>query len=74
MRGVVTRTVSYYGVAGAMWIDGTLYYVLTDQLGSASVVTDNSGAVVAGPDASSHLPCNCRMAPGSARRPATPAR
>ncbi len=44
--GAVTRTLSYYGVAGAMRISGTLYYVLSDQLGSASVVTDNSGAVV----------------------------
>ncbi len=44
--GVVTRTLSYYGVAGAMRISGTLYYVLGDQLSSASVVTDNSGAVV----------------------------
>jgi RHS repeat-associated protein len=44
--GSVTRTLSYYGAAGAMRIGGTLYYVLGDQLGSASVVTDNSGAVV----------------------------
>jgi hypothetical protein len=29
-----------------MRIGGTLYYTVTDQLGSASVVTDNSGAVV----------------------------
>ncbi len=44
--GAVTRTLSYYGVAGAMRISGTLYYVLGDQLSSASVVTDNSGTVV----------------------------
>jgi RHS repeat-associated protein len=44
--GSVTRTVTYYPVAGAMRIDSTLYYVLKDHLGSASVVTNNSGTIV----------------------------
>ena len=41
--GSVTRTVTYYPVAGAMRINSTLYYSLKDHLGSASVVTDASG-------------------------------
>jgi RHS repeat-associated protein len=41
--GSVTRTVTYYPAVGAMRIDSTLYYVLKDHLGSASVVTDASG-------------------------------
>ena len=41
--GSVTRTVTYYPVAGAMRINSTLYYILKDHLGSASVVTDASG-------------------------------
>ena len=44
--GTVTRTVTYYPVAGAMRINGTMYYTLKDQLGSATVVTDASGNVV----------------------------
>ena len=49
--GTVTRTVSYYPLGGAMRINisggsNTLYYLLKDQLGSASVVTDASGTVV----------------------------
>jgi len=44
--GSVTRTVTYYPVAGAMRINSTLYYVLKDHLGSASVVTDASGNVL----------------------------
>jgi len=44
--GATTRTVSYYPVAGAMRINSTLYYILKDHLGSASVVTDSSGNVV----------------------------
>jgi len=40
--GTVTRTVTYYPVAGAMRINGTLYYILKDHLGSASVVTDST--------------------------------
>ena len=46
--GSVTRTVTYYPVAGAMRIGGTLYYILKDYLGSASVVTDSSGNLVSG--------------------------
>jgi len=38
--------VTYYPVVGAMRIDSTLYYTLKDQLGSASVVTNASGAAV----------------------------
>ena len=44
--GAVTRTVTYYPVAGAMRINSTLYYTLKDHLGSASVVTDASGNVL----------------------------
>jgi len=44
--GSVTRTVTYYPVAGAMRINSTLYYVLKDHLGSASVVTDASGNIL----------------------------
>jgi hypothetical protein len=44
--GAVTKTTVYYPVAGAMRINGTLYYNLTDHLGSASVVTDLSGVTV----------------------------
>jgi len=44
--GSVTRTVTYYPVAGAMRINSTLYYILKDHLGSASVVTDASGNIV----------------------------
>jgi len=44
--GSVTRTVTYYPVAGAMRINITLYYILKDHLGSASVVTDASGVTV----------------------------
>ena len=43
--GTTTRTVTYYP-GGAMRIDSTLYYVLKDHLGSASVVTDSSGNIV----------------------------
>jgi RHS repeat-associated protein len=49
--GTVTRTVSYYPLGGAMRINisggsNTLYYLLKDHLGSASVVTDASGTTV----------------------------
>ena len=44
--GSVTRTVTYYPVAGAMRINSTLYYILKDHLGSASVVTDASGTIL----------------------------
>jgi RHS repeat-associated protein/uncharacterized repeat protein (TIGR01451 family) len=42
----VTKTTVYYPAGGAMRIDGTLYCVLKDHLGSASVVTDASGNIV----------------------------
>jgi hypothetical protein len=41
--GTVTGTKTYYPAAGAMRIGNTLYYVLKDHLGSASVVTDANG-------------------------------
>jgi len=44
--GSVTRTITYYPAAGAMRINSTLYYILKDHLGSASVVTNSSGTVV----------------------------
>ena len=49
--GTPTRYVTYYPAAGAMRISivggsNTLYYILKDHLGSASVVTDSTGAVV----------------------------
>ncbi len=44
--GSVTRTVTYYPAGGAMRINSTLYYILKDHLGSASVVTDASGNIV----------------------------
>ena len=44
--GSVTRTVTYYPVAGAMRINSTLYYTLKDHLGSASVVTNATGVTV----------------------------
>ncbi len=44
--GAVTRTVTYYPAGGAMRIDGTVYYVLKDRLGSAYATTDASGNVV----------------------------
>jgi len=44
--GTLIHTRVYYPAGGAMRIDGTLYYVLKDQLGSASVVTDSGGNVV----------------------------
>jgi RHS repeat-associated protein len=44
--GSVTRTVTYYPVAGAMRINSTLYYTLKDHLGSASVVADASGNIL----------------------------
>jgi RHS repeat-associated protein len=44
--GAVTQTRTYYPAAGAMRIGSTLYYVLKDHLGSASVVTNSSGTVV----------------------------
>ncbi len=44
--GVVTSTITYYPAGGAMRINGTLYYVLKDRLGSAFVTTDGSGNIV----------------------------
>ena len=44
--GTVTQTRTYYPAAGAMRINSTLYYVLKDHLGSASVVTDASGTIL----------------------------
>ena len=41
-----TQTRTYYPAAGAMRIGSTLYYVLKDHLGSASVVTDTTGTIV----------------------------
>jgi RHS repeat-associated protein len=49
--GTVTQTRTYYPAAGAMRIGSTLYYVLKDHLGSASVVTDaTANAVIVGED------------------------
>jgi RHS repeat-associated protein len=44
--GTVTGTKTYYPAAGAMRVGSTLYYVLKDHLGSASVVTNTSGTIV----------------------------
>jgi RHS repeat-associated protein len=44
--GAITRTVTYYPAGGAMRIDGTVYYILKDRLGSAYATTDASGNVV----------------------------
>jgi len=44
--GSVTRVVTYYPLGGAMRINSTLYYILKDHLGSASVVTDASGNIL----------------------------
>jgi len=44
--GTVTGTTTYYPAGGAMRVNGTLYFVLKDKLGSASVVTDASGNTV----------------------------
>jgi RHS repeat-associated protein/uncharacterized repeat protein (TIGR01451 family) len=44
--GTVTGTKTYYPAAGAMRIGSTLYYVLKDHLGSASVVTNSTGTIV----------------------------
>ncbi len=39
-------TTTYYPAAGAMRVNGSLYYVLKDKLGSASVVLNDSGGIV----------------------------
>jgi RHS repeat-associated protein len=49
--GTVTGTKTYYPAAGAMRVGSTLYYVLKDHLGSASVVTDASGNTISGGEA-----------------------
>jgi YD repeat-containing protein len=45
-EGTKTGETTYYPAAGAMRVDETLYYVLGDQLGSASAVLDENGDVV----------------------------
>jgi hypothetical protein len=52
--GSVTRTVTYYPAAGAMRINSTLYYILKDHLGSASVITDSTGNPVSGTEQRYH--------------------
>ena len=42
----MTGTTTYYPAAGAMRVDGAVYYILGDQLSSTSVVTDTSGVKV----------------------------
>jgi RHS repeat-associated protein len=44
--GTVTKIAVYYPVGGAMRINGTLYFILKDHLGSSSVVTDARGTTV----------------------------
>lgn len=44
--GAVTRTLTYYPAGGALRIDGTVYYVLKDRLGSVMATTDASGNTV----------------------------
>jgi len=48
--GTVTGTKTYYPAGGAMRIGGTLYFMLNDHLGSASVLTDANGNPVSGAD------------------------
>jgi YD repeat-containing protein len=45
-EGTKTGETTYYPAAGAMRVDETVYYVLGDQLSSASVVLDENGDVV----------------------------
>jgi hypothetical protein len=44
--GNVTGSTTYYPAAGALRVNGRLYYALRDQLNSASEVLDASGAIV----------------------------
>jgi RHS repeat-associated protein len=44
--GTATGATTYYPSAGAMRVNGTLYYVLRDRLGSASVVLNDTGGTV----------------------------
>jgi RHS repeat-associated protein len=54
--GTVTGTKTYYPAGGAMRVtvaspaSNNIYYVLKDHLGSASVLTTNTGAVITGAD------------------------
>jgi RHS repeat-associated protein len=48
--GTVTQTRTHYPAAGAMGIGGTLYFMLKDRLGSASVLTNAIGNAVSGAD------------------------
>jgi RHS repeat-associated protein len=43
---VLTEWRVYYPAGGAMRVNGTLYYALTDHLGSTTAVTDASGNIV----------------------------
>ncbi len=43
--GSVTSTTTYYPAGGAIRVNGTVYYILSDHLGSASTTTDSSGIV-----------------------------
>lgn len=44
--GTITRTATYYPVAGAMRINSILYFSLKDHIGSSSVVTNSTGTTV----------------------------
>jgi RHS repeat-associated protein len=48
--GTVTGTKTYYPAGGAMRVGSTLYYMLKDHLGSASVLTNTSGSIVTSAD------------------------
>ena len=68
--GTVTRTVSYYPLGGAMRINisggsNTLYYLLKDHLGSASVVTDASGNIPSGSEQRYYPYGENRLTPGT---------
>lgn len=39
-------TKTYYPAGGALKVNSTLYFILKDHLGSASVVTDSTGTIV----------------------------
>ena len=44
--GTVIHTTVYYPVGGVLRVDGTLYYVLGDHLGSASITLDANDNLV----------------------------
>lgn len=44
--GTVTHTLTFYPAGNALRLDSTLYYIIQDRLGSASVLTDASGNTV----------------------------